>query len=624
MPRQRALNPSSGATSDTLVAAATSAAVQQVSPTIQAQVNAALAAVTPTLKDLASATGTLSPSKVGPFTINGLQFADVTAAFNYVAGLVTQGGATAPVPNAAPQMSFPGGSGDVGETVTITPGTYTGSTPTSVSWNVIVNGSIVQNVTNTNFVIPTAAGTGARALAISELYTWSGGTNVVGKTSTTATVNAPAAVPANTTVPSITGSAQVGQTLTFNAGSWTNSPTSYTFTLYSGGTPAQGGVAVSGPTSQAGSTLTFSITAGLAGATLVLGVKASNVAGASTNPVEAYSSTVVVSGGVAPSYDLTAGAVGPGWVSGVFQVGTPMVMDFGSPLNNPSANGYSYQVLRDGVAITGASASNVSNFATYTPVSADAEKNLSFWVTASNAGGTTTQTTAAAVTVSAAVGGSGGTGSFVGTTQTATGFASVASANLPSYSGTQSGDLLIIIHSNNGPAAPNAPTGGGTWNQTGSTLTSTAVGGGEECAVFWRIAGSSEPANYVVSAASTEFQGAILLVYRGPTTVTTSTGSAPASLSASPVTVTFPTVTTPGTNNVVVRLAAIDTDNTPSTSWTASGLNLRASMDIGTQGACLVVFDEIVAAAGATGTKTATTTLSAGNAGGMPYSIALS
>lgn len=41
-----------------------------------------------------------------------------------------------------------------------------------------------------------------------------------------------AAIPANVVLPSIAGTPQVGQTLTANTGTWTNSPVSYAYQWY--------------------------------------------------------------------------------------------------------------------------------------------------------------------------------------------------------------------------------------------------------------------------------------------------------------------------------------------------------------------------------------------------------
>jgi hypothetical protein len=74
---------------------------------------------------------------------------------------------------------------------------------------------------------------------------------------------APPAVPANTSPPSISGAAAVGQALTCDNGSWTNSPTSYGYQWNRIGTPIQGagGSTYEVQTPDEGTTLTCTVTA---------------------------------------------------------------------------------------------------------------------------------------------------------------------------------------------------------------------------------------------------------------------------------------------------------------------------------------------------------------------------
>jgi hypothetical protein len=46
--------------------------------------------------------------------------------------------------------------------------------------------------------------------------------------------------PVNTALPAITGTAKVGQTLTVSNGTWSNTPTSYTYVWFRGGVPISG------------------------------------------------------------------------------------------------------------------------------------------------------------------------------------------------------------------------------------------------------------------------------------------------------------------------------------------------------------------------------------------------
>lgn len=83
-------------------------------------------------------------------------------------------------------------------------------------------------------------------------------------------------VPVNTVLPSFTGTMWAGQTLTGANGTWTNSPSSYTYRWFSNG------VAIGGATAS-----TFVLTATQDGTTITFGVIATNGGGSSTEAVSA-------------------------------------------------------------------------------------------------------------------------------------------------------------------------------------------------------------------------------------------------------------------------------------------------------------------------------------------------
>lgn len=96
---------------------------------------------------------------------------------------------------------------------------------------------------------------------------------------------AAAAAPANTAAPTITGTATVGQTLSASTGTWTNSPTAYTYQWN------RGGSAIAGATAS-----TYVLTAADSGTTITVTVTASNSAG-SASATSAATGTV---GGATP------------------------------------------------------------------------------------------------------------------------------------------------------------------------------------------------------------------------------------------------------------------------------------------------------------------------------------
>jgi hypothetical protein len=84
-----------------------------------------------------------------------------------------------------------------------------------------------------------------------------------------------AAVPKNTTLPTISGTAESGQTLTAAHGTWTNSPTSFTFSWTRCDTSGNGCAAISGATARI-----YTATDSDVGHTLRVAVAAHNASGA--------------------------------------------------------------------------------------------------------------------------------------------------------------------------------------------------------------------------------------------------------------------------------------------------------------------------------------------------------
>lgn len=146
----------------------------------------------------------------------------------FVAGLflASIASAAAPVNTTAPAIS---GTAKVGNTLTVSNGTWTNS-PTSYTYqwqrcSSTTSCTDIPNGVGQTYVVRQADG-GLRLRAQVDAI------NADGKT--TAASDLTSAVPAtgapvNTVRPSVTGNAIVGSTLTAENGTWTNSPTSYTY-----------------------------------------------------------------------------------------------------------------------------------------------------------------------------------------------------------------------------------------------------------------------------------------------------------------------------------------------------------------------------------------------------------
>jgi len=136
----------------------------------------------------------------------------------------------APTNTVAPAIT---GTAAVGQTITCALGTWTGSPTLTRQWQ--RNGVNLAGHTASTYITVTADGGTSLTCVVTA-------TNASG--TATATSNALAIVgpPANTTAPSVTGTATVGNTLSCSTGTWTNSPTSYAY-QWQGNT-----VAISGAT----------------------------------------------------------------------------------------------------------------------------------------------------------------------------------------------------------------------------------------------------------------------------------------------------------------------------------------------------------------------------------------
>lgn len=132
------------------------------------------------------------------------------------------------------------------------------------------------------------------------------------KVSALSVAMAAVAAPVNTTAPAITGTASVGQVLTVSNGSWTNSPSGYSFQWKSGG------VDIIGATSQ-----NYTVLNGDAGNSISCAVTASNSGGNTTAvsssvtiaAVGSAISSLTIMGATALPDVTTPAAKGNGWVA---------------------------------------------------------------------------------------------------------------------------------------------------------------------------------------------------------------------------------------------------------------------------------------------------------------------
>jgi hypothetical protein len=258
------------------------------------------------------------------------------------------------------------GTPQQGQTLTASTGAWTGN-PTSYSyqWS---DGA--QGVSDTL----TAADVG-KTITVAVTATNAGGST----TATSAGVGPITALPAppqNTAPPTITGAAQQGQTLAAATGTWTNSPTSYTYQWQDCNSSGTGCVNIAGATNS-----TYAISASDSGYTIVVVVTATNSAGSAS---QASSPTGVVAGGGSAPVNTA-----PPTITGAAQQGQTLAAATGTWTNSPTSYTYQWQDCNSSgtgcVNIIGATNS------TYTIASSDNGYTIGVVVTATNSAGSTSQ-----------------------------------------------------------------------------------------------------------------------------------------------------------------------------------------------------------------------------------------
>ncbi|NTG07145.1 hypothetical protein [Rhizobium rhizogenes] len=179
--------------------------------------------------------------------------------------------------------------------------------------------------------------------------------------------------PANTALPTISGTARVGQVLTASPGTWSGNPApTFTYQWQRGTTN------ISGATSA-----TYTAVTADAGQTLRVVVTATNSQGnASANSAATAAVTQIPANTVLPA------------ITGTAQVGQTLTATNGTWTGSPTPT-YTRQWKADGADISGATAT------TYVPVSGDVGKVITVTVTATNSAGNANATSAGTAAIAA-------------------------------------------------------------------------------------------------------------------------------------------------------------------------------------------------------------------------------
>jgi len=220
------------------------------------------------------------------------------AAGGQISGTVTDASTSAGVLNVEVNVYDSGGS-LVASTQTASDGTYTLSDLATGSYKVgfVPSGNYVPQFYN-----------GRATLAAADLVSVTAGSTTSGIDAALASIPPP---PSNVTLPTVSGTTTQGHTLTESHGTWTNSPTSYTYQWQDCDSSGNSCSAISGATSQ-----TYTLTAADVGHTIRVQETASNGGGSSspasssqTGPVTPATASSVLSG-VAATSASSAWAVG--------------------------------------------------------------------------------------------------------------------------------------------------------------------------------------------------------------------------------------------------------------------------------------------------------------------------
>jgi hypothetical protein len=260
-----------------------------------------------------------------------------------------------PVNTVAPAIT---GTAQQGQTLTASTGTWTGSGIVyTYQWKRA--GVNIASATASTYVLVLADVGSTITVAVTA-------TNDGGATTTTsaATATVVPLAPVNTVLPAITGTTTEGQTLTVSNGTWSNTPTGYTYQW------KRGGVNISAATNS-----TYALQAADVGTTITCTVTATN-AGGSTAATSAATATI------AANVTIPVNTVAPA-ITGTVTVGSLLTCSSGTWSGGGSIT-YAYQWKIDGVSIVGATSS------TYTILQVDEAGQFTCEVTATNAAGSGT------------------------------------------------------------------------------------------------------------------------------------------------------------------------------------------------------------------------------------------
>ena len=305
----------------------------------------------------------------------------VLAAAIAVGGMAIAGVAPAVTEQGSPPVNagVPTISGEVrqGDTLTVKPGNWSGATPITIThqWQQCDSGgtgcTAISGATGTTYVL--VAGDVGKTIRVLESAQNADG-SAQAFSAPTAVVAPPNSAPANTAQPNPSGTAQDGQTITVDTGTWTGTaPITYTY-QWQRCTPGTGTcTSINGATTSSYLLVTADV-----GFQMRSQVTATNTVGSSS--VFSNLTQTVIAKGTAPAN------TGVPLIVGDATVGKSLTGFVGQW---SGASGFAYQWMR--CNSNGSSCAAIANATTvaYTLVSADGNQTVRFKVTATNTSGST-------------------------------------------------------------------------------------------------------------------------------------------------------------------------------------------------------------------------------------------
>ena len=318
----------------------------------------------------------------------GTQYSYTVDAFDASANHSSQSSPPAVVttPSAPSNTSLPtiSGTPTAGQTLTANPGQWSGTAPINFAYrwqSCDQSGNNCTNIggaTSQTYVL----GQGDIGTTLRVVVT---GSNTYGSASATSNPTAVIAdpgpiPPSNTSLPTITGTPQAGQTLTADPGQWSGTqPIQFTYQWDSCDQSGANCVGIFGATSQ-----TYTLTLLDVGTTVRVEVTGTNTAGSST-AISNQTAVVSASAPIAPSNTSRP------TISGNAVVGQTLTGDNGT-WSGTQPISYSDQWRRCDQSGNNCAGISGATAQTYTLVTADLGRTIRFQVTASNDGGSTTAT----------------------------------------------------------------------------------------------------------------------------------------------------------------------------------------------------------------------------------------